>query len=606
MCGIFGYTGSRQAAPLLLDGLRTLEYRGYDSAGIFLSSGKRIRAVGKVANLAEKVPDATHATTGIAHTRWATHGVPSEANAHPHCDCSERIFIVHNGIIENHTELRMLLSQKGHVFSSETDSEVVAHMIEEALKNERDLEAAIRSTLAQVRGTYGLAIMDTQSPEKIVVARMGSPIVIGIGDHEHLVASDPSALLRHTKDVIYLDDGEMATLTPDAYRVYRLDSTPLDKTPDHIEWDIEQVQKGGHPHFMLKEIMEIPDVLTNSARGRIIAHEGMVKLGGLESVADRLRDIQRIIIVGCGSAYYAGLVGEYMLEEHAGIPVSVELGSEFRYRSSVFEENTALLVISQSGETADTLASLREAKRRGILTLGIVNTVGSTIARETDAGIYNHAGPEIGVASTKAFISQLEVLALLTVFLGRQRRMSAGEGTAILEGLVALPKTISKMLADTSAIKAVAEKYQSSRDFLFIGRKYLAPIGLEGALKLKEVSYIHAEGYSAGEMKHGPLAMIDPSFPTLAIALDDGMKEKMASNIQEIRARSGPVIAVVTKGDSTVTDITDDTIIVPPTIEILSPIIAAIPLQLFAYYTGTAKGYDVDKPRNLAKAVTVE
>lgn len=605
MCGIFGYTGSRQAAPLLLDGLKTLEYRGYDSAGMFLASGERIRAVGKVANLAA-LTSATHpGTAGIAHTRWATHGVPSEENAHPHCDCAERVYLVHNGIIENHADLRTELSRRGHTFHSETDSEVLAHCIEESLKTS-DLETAVRTALGRVRGTYGVAIMDAQSPQTIIVARMGSPIVIGIGDHEHLVASDPSALLRHTKDVIYLEDGEMATLSPDGYRIYGLDSMPLDKTPDHIEWDIEQVQKGGHPHFMFKEIMEIPDVLTNSARGRILADDGMVKLGGLESVADRLRAIERLIIVGCGSAYYAGLVGEYMLEEHAGIPVSVELGSEFRYRSPVFEKNTALLVISQSGETADTLASLREAKRRGLLTLGIVNTVGSTIARETDAGIYNHAGPEIGVASTKAFISQLEVLALLTVFLGRQRRMSESEGRDILENIMALPGLISRMLVDTTSIEKVAEKYKSSRDFLYMGRKYLSPIALEGALKLKEVSYIHAEGYAAGEMKHGPLAMIDPSFPTLALALDDSMKEKVASNIQEIRARSGPVVAVVTEGDSAAGDMADDIITVPPTIEMLSPILAVIPLQLLSYFTGVAKGYDVDKPRNLAKAVTVE
>jgi glucosamine--fructose-6-phosphate aminotransferase (isomerizing) len=605
MCGIFGYTGSRQAAPLLIDGLKTLEYRGYDSAGMFLSSGERIRAVGKVANLVALASATQPSTAGIAHTRWATHGVPSEENAHPHCDCGERIYLVHNGIIENHAELRTELSRRGHTFHSQTDSEVLAHCIEEELKT-NDLETSVRTALGRVRGTYGVAIMDAQSPKTIIVARMGSPIVLGIGDKEYLVASDPSALLRHTKDVIYLDDGEMATLAPDGYRVYRLDSTPLEKTPDHIEWDIEQVQKGGYAHFMLKEIMEIPDVLTNSARGRMMVNEGMVKLGGLETVADRLRTIERLIIVGCGSAYYAGLVGEYMIEEHVGIPVSVELGSEFRYRSPVFEDNTALLVISQSGETADTLASLREAKRRGILTLGIVNTVGSTIARETDAGIYNHAGPEIGVASTKAFVSQLEVLALLTVFLGRQRRMSESEGRTIIESIAALPEMVSRILADTKQIEKIAEKYKSSRDFLYIGRKYLSPIAFEGALKLKEVSYIHAEGYAAGEMKHGPLAMIDPAFPTLALALDDSMKEKLASNIQEIRARSGPVVAVVTEGDLSAGEMADDTIAIPATIEMLAPILAVIPLQLLSYFTGVAKGYDVDKPRNLAKAVTVE
>lgn len=606
MCGIFAYTGNKKAIPILLDGLRSLEYRGYDSAGIFASECGVQKATGSVNNLAKVLTDKYTDTTGIAHTRWATHGVPTEQNAHPHCDCTGNVWLVHNGIVENHQELREKLRKAGHKFSSDTDSEILVHLVEEQLKKKLSLEKALTNSLKEVRGTYGIVVMDKADPNTILAARMGSPVVLGIGEGENIVASDPSAILRHTKEVIYLDDGELAIITPDNYRVFTLDHATLERTPDKIEWDIADVQKSGFAHFMHKEIMEGPEVLKNSARGRIIVREGLAKLGGLEEASEMLKTVKRIIIVGCGSAYYAGLVGKYMLEEYAGIPVEVEVGSEFRYRKMVFDKHTAVLAISQSGETADTLASLKEAKRKGLLTIGIVNAVGSTIARETDAGVYNHAGPEISVASTKAFISQLEVLALLTLFLGRQRRMSLEVGKQIAEGLNSLPEKLQKVLEACVEIEDIAKDYINYRNFLFIGRKYNLPISFEGALKLKEVSYVHAEGYGAGEMKHGPIAMIDKGFPTVAIVPKDSVYEKMITNIEEIKARRGRVLAIATEGDNNIARLADDVIYIPEVPEMLSPILTTVPLQLLAYYFGVAKGYDVDKPRNLAKSVTVE
>ncbi len=610
MCGIIGYVGRRQALPILLEGLKRLEYRGYDSAGVCVLDVvlRTVRSPGKIKALEDRLAgQELGGSLGIAHTRWATHGPPTEANTHPHADCSGRLALVHNGIIENYSELRRELEAQGHVFASETDTETLAHLIEQIQKDEAcDLPMAVRLALRRVRGTYGLAVVSADQPDVLVVVRLGSPIVLGIGDNEFFVASDASAILGHTRQVVFLDDGEMAVLDRQGYRVSSLDDAPVAKSPESIDWSAEEAQKNGQPHFMLKEMREQSDVIRNSVRGRIDSENGLAVLGGLRDVADRLRQIDRLIIVACGSAYYAGLVGEYMLEENAGIPVEVELGSEFRYRKPIITPNTAVLAITQSGETADTLAALREAKMKGALTLGIVNAVGSTIARETDAGVYNHAGPEIGVASTKAFVSQLTVLALLTLFLGRQRQMSLAYGQKIAQELQRLPELVGSVLDQRENIRLAAERWGKSRDMLYLGRKYLAPIAHEGALKLKEISYIHAEGYAAGEMKHGPIALIEPSFPCLVLCPEDGLYEKTKSNIQELKARGGPIIAVTTEGNEEVGRFADEVLFMPRNMEMLQPILAVVPLQLFAYYVAISKGFDPDKPRNLAKSVTVE
>jgi glucosamine--fructose-6-phosphate aminotransferase (isomerizing) len=610
MCGIIGYVGRRAALPILLEGLKRLEYRGYDSAGVCVVDDglKTVRSPGKIKVLEEKLAGHGLAgTVGIAHTRWATHGSPVERNTHPHADCRGRLALVHNGIIENYAELRRELEAKGHGFASDTDTETLAHLIEQLLTDGAvDLPSAVRAALKRVRGTYGLAVVSQDHPDVMIVARLGSPIVLGIGDDELFVASDASAILGHTRRVIFLDDGEMAILNRDGYQVCSLDNAPVQKTPEEVDWSAEQAQKNGQPHFMLKEMLEQPDVVRNSLRGRLDISEGLAVLGGLRDVADRLRQIDRLIIVACGSAYYSGLVGEYMIEGNAGVPVEVELGSEFRYRKPIITPQTAVLAVSQSGETADTLAALREAKMKGALTLGIVNSVGSTIARETEAGVYNHAGPEVGVASTKAFVSQLTVLALLTLFLGRQRQMSVTYGNKITQELFRLPEMIQTILDQRANIELLAKRWAGAKDMLYLGRNYLAPIAFEGALKLKEVSYIHAEGYAAGEMKHGPIALIDPGFPCLVLCPEDGLYEKTKSNIQEIKARGGPIIALTTEGNAEVSQFADDVLFMPKTIEMLQPILSVVPLQLFAYYIAVAKGFDPDKPRNLAKSVTVE
>ncbi len=608
MCGIFAYTGNKgkDASSLLLDGLLSLEYRGYDSAGIFTPESGSVKTPGAVGELRKKVSKEFTGKSGIAHLRWATHGEPTEKNAHPHSDCDGEIWIVHNGIIENFKELKEMLSKKGHAFRSDSDTEILAHLIEEYLKKEKDFAKAALAALNDVRGTYGLAMQYKGEPDKLIAARMGSPIVLGLGNGEHFIASDPSPILPHTKKVVFLEDGEVAVLTPKGHTIYKLDSTQVKRKAEKIDWSAEEAQKGGYEHFMMKEIMEGPEVIENTLRGRLIPEKGLAKLGGLEGVADKLKDIQRIIITACGTASYAGLAGEYMLEEHARIPVEVEIGSEFRYKNPVIDANTAVLAISQSGETLDTLEAVREGKRHGALTLGIVNAVGSTIARETDAGVYNHAGPEISVASTKAFLSQLTALALLTIFLGRQRGMTAEKGKEIARALKALPKKVQTILDSREKIEALAKKYSGNRDFLFIGRKYNYPVAYEGAIKLKELSYIHAEGYGAGEMKHGPIAMIDENFPTMVLATKDSVYDKVSSGIQQIKARKGPVIAVATEGDTAIAEIADDVIYVPETIEMLSPILNVVPLQLFAYYFAKEKGLNVDRPRNLAKSVTVE
>lgn len=583
-----------------------LEYRGYDSAGLYLPDSGLVKTPGAVNELRAKALKDSFASSGIAHLRWATHGEPNEVNAHPHASQKEEVYVAHNGIIENYRELKERLINDGHTFRSETDTEVLAHLIEVELDQGKTFEDAVVNTLRQVRGTYGLLVSYAKEPDTIIAARMGSPVVLGLGSGENFVASDATPILRHTKQVVFLSDGDVAIISPNSHRVRTLLSERVDRPTETVDWDIGEASRGGYPHFMLKEIYEAPEVLTNSIRGRLILNEGRAKLGGLESVAEQLKNIDRLIITACGTAYYAGLIGEYLIEELAGIPVEVELASEFRYRKPIIRNNTAVLAISQSGETLDTLEAIREAKRRGALTLGIVNTVGSTIARETDAGVYNHAGPEIGVASTKAFLSQVTVLALIALFLGRTRDLSEEEGKRLAQALSDLPKKAEEVLKRADDIKRVAMKYKDARDFLYIGRRYNYPIALEGALKLKEISYIHAEGYGAGEMKHGPLAMIDPHFPTVALVTKDSVYEKTLSNIIEIKARKGPMVAVATDGDTRVKEEASDVLYVPETSEQLSPVVTGIALQLFAYYIAVEKGLNVDRPRNLAKSVTVE
>jgi glucosamine--fructose-6-phosphate aminotransferase (isomerizing) len=606
MCGIFAYTGGKQAKPLLLEGLQMLEYRGYDSAGLYLPDLGLTRTPGAVTELRAKATGESSATSGLAHLRWATHGEPTEENAHPHTDCDSDVYIAHNGIIENFKELKEGLTARGHTFKSKTDTEVLAHMIEEELKGGKSFEDSVVDTLKKVRGTYGLLISYAQEPETIITARMGSPIVLGIGKGERFIASDATPIVKHTKKMVFLEDGDIAIVTPNSHRIRTLHEKNVDREEEEITWDVGEASRGGYPHFMLKEIFEAPEVLENAIRGRLIMNEGRAKLGGLESVAKELEKIDRLYITACGTAYYAGLIGEYLIEDLAGIPVEVDVASEFRYRKPIISKKSAVLAVSQSGETLDTLEAVREGKRRGALSLGIVNAVGSTIARETDAGVYNHAGPEIGVASTKAFLSQVAVLALVALFLGRNRSLSEEDGKKIAEGLKALPELSKKVLAKSDEIKAIADKYRDSRDFLYIGRRYSYPVALEGALKLKETSYVHAEGCAAGEMKHGPLAMIDDKFPTVAVIPMDSVYEKTLSNMIEIRTRKGPVIAIATEGDTRVHEIANDVIYIPKTEEHLSPILSAIALQLFAYHFAAEKGLNVDRPRNLAKSVTVE
>ncbi len=607
MCGIIGYVGSKSATPILMDGLKQLEYRGYDSAGICVQNGKltTVRAEGKIARLEEKVKKfETHGTCGIAHTRWATHGIPEERNAHPHRDCSGRVAIVHNGIIENYQELKAELLECGHLFASDTDSEVLAHLIERELHGGLPLFASVKKIFSRVRGTYGLVVIDRDTPQTLIAARMGSPLVIGVGEGDFYVASDPSAIIRHTKDVLYLDDGEIAVVTSEGVHVDGVTSDLVRDRVSHIDWDVEESTKAGHEHFMLKEILEQPEVIENSIRGRIDLINSRCVLGGLAGMKDRLRDIDRIVIVGCGSAYYAGLVGEYLIEELAGIPVEVELASEFRYRKPLLTTRTAVLAISQSGETADTLEAVREAKRKNALALGLVNVVGSSIARETDAGVYNHAGPEVGVASTKAFVSQLTVLTLIAVYLGQLRGGLTCEGE-LLACMAELPMQVREILSHREEISLVAATLSGAEHCLFLGRTFHAPIAYEGALKLKEVSYIHAEGYTSAEMKHGPIALIHEGFPCVILCPQDEMFEKNWSNIQELKARGASILAIMTKG-SVEPFVNMRSIEIPKTNKFLQPILSTIPLQLIAYEVAVARGLDPDKPRNLAKSVTVE
>lgn len=604
MCGIYGYVGKKEAAPILIEGLRTLEYRGYDSAGMYVPGNEVVKSVGPIKKLAAKVKKPLLGTAGIAHTRWATHGAPTEQNAHPHFDASGTIAVVHNGIIENFRELKNDLQSKGVVFESETDSEVLAKLVGSLYVD--DLRVALQQALLKVRGTYGVVAICEKYPQTIVTARMGSPIVLGIASDGNLISSDPSALLAHTKEVVYLEDGECAVVTCDSIQVSKNGGGKVSKKSETIEWDIKQVQKKGYEHFMLKEIFEAPEVIENTIRGRLQVEKGLVKLGGIETVLDTITNLNRLVIVGCGSAYFAGEVGRYLFEEYAGLPTEVELGSEYRYKRNLPDENSAVLAITQSGETADTLASVRSARQQGLLTLGIVNAVGSTIARETDAGVYNHAGPEIAVASTKGFVSQLTVLVLLTLLIGKDRGLSTSECTQVAKELQALPDILRKYLQSTDEIKEIAKKYAGYRDAMFIGRKFHTPIAHEGALKLKEVTYIHAEAYAGGELKHGSIALLDEQFPIIALAPQDDVYEKMISNIEEARARKAPVLAIATKGDKRIKEIASDVLYIPKVHPMLQPIISTIPLQLLAYYIGVEKGLNVDQPRNLAKSVTVE
>ncbi|HET7322511.1 MAG TPA: glutamine--fructose-6-phosphate transaminase (isomerizing), partial [Longimicrobiaceae bacterium] len=550
---------------------------------------------------------------GIGHTRWATHGPPTTRNAHPHSSEKGDISLVHNGIIENANTLRRRLQERGHEFTSETDTEVLVHLIEESYtrgdgRAGESLERAVEAALSQVEGTYGIAVVSTRDPGKIVVARLGSPLLIGVGaNDETFVASDAAAVIAHTRDVVYLDDGDMATITRDGYVVHRHGQGPVERPVNHLEWDLGEVERGGYPHFMLKEIMEQPETLRETMRGRLLEDEGSVKLGGLTGMDEELRQVDRVIILGCGTSWHSGLIGEYLLEDIARIPTEVEYASEFRYRRPVVEQRTLAVAISQSGETADTLWAMREAKQQGATCLGIVNGVGSTIARETDAGVYLHAGPEIGVASTKAFTSQVVVLAMLTVHLGRLRgTLSASRGREIVRALARLPEQVAEILELDDAIKKLAEDYKDHPNFLYLGRGYNVPAALEGALKLKEISYIHAEGYPAAEMKHGPIALIDENMPVVVIAPKDAVYEKIKSNIEEVKARKGSVIAVITEGDTELLEYADHVIQIPRTHDALTPILASIPLQLLAYHIAVLRGCDVDQPRNLAKSVTVE
>jgi len=623
MCGIIGYVGKKAASPILLEGLRRLEYRGYDSAGVALVCGgdllvrKKMGKIGEgLARLLKSEP--VEGNLGIGHTRWATHGPPSDKNSHPQLDASGKIAIVHNGVIENYDALKQKLLKAGHTFKSDTDTEVLAHLIGDYYQKRKignrkseignELTQAVCDALREVIGTYGLAVISADQPDTIVGARRGSPLIIGIGTGENFLASDANAFVgaAHTKKVVYLNDYDVATITPDRFDVLNLGSDTANVQISNLEFSQEAAVRGKYAHFMLKEIFEQPRTVENALRGRVDNEGATARFGGLNLTAAELRSIDRIVIAASGTSWHAALVGEYLIEELAQIPVEVEFAHEFCYRNCPLEKNTVLLVISQSGETADTLAALREAKRRGHRALAIINVVGSTIARESDGGIYMHAGPEIGVASTKAFVSTLTILSLLAVHLGRLRNLSARRALEIMHALEAVPKQLESILAQNNAFKKLAKKYAKADDFFFLSRGYTFPIALEGALKLKEISYIHAEGYSAAEMKHGPIALIDPKTPTVFLVPQDSMYDKTMANLAMIRARKGPIIALATEGDKQIGKVANDVIYLPKALELIYPILAAVPLQLFAYHIAVARGCDVDKPRNLAKSVTVE
>ena len=608
MCGIIGYIGESPAVPILIRGLQRLEYRGYDSAGIAVIENRelyRVRDKGKVATLAGHLDNFHLASTiGMGHTRWATHGEPSQGNAHPHASDNGSVMVVHNGIIENYYTLREQLRDKGYHFTSDTDTEVMAHLIQDLYAG--DLLQAVKRALRQVKGTYGLVVMHADHPHEMIAARRASPMVIGVGEDETLVASDVSALLQLTDKVVYLEDNDVVRLTRRGYAIDTLTDEQVERDTQQIEWEADAAELHDYPHFMLKEIYEQPEAARNALRGRLVHSEGVAHLGGLAAVIDRLKEAQRLLLISCGTSYYAGMYGRYVFEKLTDLVVDVEIASELRYRNTNDRPGTAVLAISQSGETADTIAALREAGRKGALLLGLVNVVGSTISRVTEAGVYNHAGPEIGVASTKIFTSQCCILATIALLLGRFKHLSVTDGMEIVAGLEKLPQQIEAILQQADHIRAIAEAYARYDNFLYIGRKYNYPIALEGALKLKEISYVHAEGCAAGEMKHGFIAMIDEAFPTVCLATRDTTYEKMISNMQEIKSRRGPILAIVTEGDQEAAALADDVIVTPPNLDFLQPIPAAVALQLFAYYVAMARGRDIDQPRNLAKSVTVE
>jgi glucosamine--fructose-6-phosphate aminotransferase (isomerizing) len=608
MCGIIGYIGTRGATPLLLEGLKRMEYRGYDSAGVAVMNGTGVetrKAAGKISQLERALATRpVEGDTGIGHTRWATHGVPNECNAHPHVDCKGDIAVVHNGIIENSGTLKKGLEARGHEFASDTDTEVIAHLIEEAFDG--NLEDAVIEALWQIEGTYGIAVVSSKDKNKIVAARKGSPLLLGLGDGEYYVASDVSAILAQTREVVYLDDGDVAVLTRDGYTILNQRAQQLERGVSKIDWDLDQIERGGFDHFMLKEIFEQPATIENCMRGRLLPDQGTSKLGGLNMTDEELLKFDNILITACGTSWHSALIGEHMLESLARIPVEVEYASELRYRNPIVTDKTLCIVISQSGETADTLAAMREAKSRGARTYGIVNVVGSTIARESDGGIYVHAGPEIGVASTKAFTSQVIALLLFTLKLARLRNLSMVDGKEIIEELQKLPAKIQSILDRADEVEKIAEDFKNAQNFLYLGRGYSFPTALEGALKLKEISYIHAEGYPAAEMKHGPIALIDEKMPVVFVTPHDSVFDKVVSNVQEVKARGGRVIAITTREEESLAGKLDYEFRIPETKDMLTPVLASVPLQLLAYYIAVKRGANVDQPRNLAKSVTVE
>jgi glucosamine--fructose-6-phosphate aminotransferase (isomerizing) len=608
MCGIVGYLGNNDAVSVLINGLKRLEYRGYDSAGVAVMENDQItvvKEVGKIRNLESILDsDPLSGQIGIGHTRWATHGEPNKTNAHPHVDGSGNIVLIHNGIVENYMTLKRALKEKGHTFLTDTDTEVIAHLIEELYDD--NFEEAFRRALLEIQGTYGLAVISKYDPGKIFVARKGSPIVIGVGDQEFFIASDVTPLVPHTRDVFYLNDDEMAIISRTGIVNKTIQNEMIEKLVETVTFDLDAIEKGGYDHFMLKEIYEQPGTIMDAMRGRVINEEGLVKLGGLADVEEHLVRAEKIFFTASGTSWHAALIGEYLLEEFCRIPVEVEYASEFRYRDPIVSKDDIVIAISQSGETADTLAALREGKRKGATILGIVNAVGSTIARETDAGVYIHAGPEIGVASTKAFTSQVTALALLTVMIARRKNMSMVQGKQMTEELLNIPEKVQRILDQNDYIRDFARCYKDERNFLYLGRGYNFPVALEGALKLKEISYIHAEGYPAAEMKHGPIALIDKDMPVVFIATKDAIYDKVVSNIEEVRARHGKIICVANQGDERIKDYADHVIYVPETMQALMPLLSVIPLQLLAYHIAVMRGCDVDQPRNLAKSVTVE
>ncbi len=613
MCGIVGYVGGRDAVDIIMNGLKRLEYRGYDSAGIALAGDdlfirKKNGKISALESALESEPqDLLHSYhTGIGHTRWATHGVPSDRNAHPHTDCHNEIAVVHNGIIENFSIIKQMLTQKGHELRSETDTEVIAHLIEYYYRQNGELLDSVMKALSKLEGTYGLCILCKNEPGRIIAARNGSPLILGAGDNEMIIASDASAIIEHTHKVIYLEDGEIIDVTRDGFRTYDLDLKKIEKKIEDIDWDIKSIEKMGFDHFMLKEIFEQPETIHNAFRGRAVPDTGTLRLDGLRLSEEELNGIERVIFIACGTSWHAGLIGEYLIEEYARIPVEVEYASEFRYRKPILKKGDLVIVISQSGETADTLAAMREAKSKGLKVLGITNVVGSTIARESDGGIYIHAGPEIGVASTKAFTSQVTVLIMLALMLARRKDLNSEEARVCISQLHEIPDMVKTVLESSDYIRGIAKTYKDNTNFLYLGRGLNFPVALEGALKLKEISYIHAEGYPAAEMKHGPIALIDENMPVVFIAPRDIIYDKIISNMEEVKARGGRIIVIASTGDSAIKKYSDHVIYVPEVKKIFSPLLTVIPLQLLAYHIAVLRGCDVDQPRNLAKSVTVE